>query len=173
MTAGVVPDAHALRCNGSLVSEGDRRFEVRRACGEADFVWQVRDPRFARYAPYEEVWYYNRGPQRLIRALHFRNARLRRIETAGYGFRERDTADRPCRPADLRAGMTAYELLHTCGEPVERTYTRVRHVPHAHDPHRYEERVVEDWFYAEDVRYLPRRVRIRDGIVIDVTTRFD
>ncbi len=171
----VVPlaEAHALRCNGSLVSEGDRSFEVRKACGEPNYRAAIQDPAYAGYTPYEETWFYNFGPQRLIRVLHFRDGRLRRIETAGRGFREGHVDDRPCRPADFSQGMTAYELLERCGEPIERTYRRVtpprdwRYYP------RYERVTVEDWYYDQDERYRPRRVRLHDGRIVDVSTRLD
>jgi len=167
-------EAWAFRCNGSLVSEGDRRFQVERACGEPDHVESITDPYFARYWPYEEIWVYNRGPQRLLRVLHFRDGRLRRIETGGHGFDEARADRQPCTPRDMRSGMTAYELLVRCGEPVDRSYHRVTMTRDArgtwrHHPHR----VVEDWFYADDDRYRPRRVRIRDGFVIEVSTRLD
>jgi hypothetical protein len=169
----VAAEADAFRCDGGLVREGDRRFEVLLDCDEPDFIWSITDLYFPRYAPFEEIWIYNLDPHRLIRVLHFRDGRLQRIETAGYGFREADFPDRPCRPSEIRTGMTVYELLLRCGEPIERVYRPFYYVPDPRYSYQYAFRAVEDWYYAGDPRYQPRRVRVRDAIVIDVSTRLD
>jgi hypothetical protein len=106
-----------LRCDGGLVSTGDRRFDVRAACGDPDLQIPVREYLFGAYMslPYEEVWYYNFGPRRFIRELRFRASRLVLIETRGYGFHP-DMPGR-CTAHDLRRGMTVLELHARCGEP--------------------------------------------------------
>lgn len=174
LICGFAADAHALRCPDGLVGEGDRRFEVERKCGEPSYVEAVRDPVYARYSPHDESWHYNFGPRQMLRILHFRDGRLRRIDTAGYGFREGEIgADRPCRPADFSTGMTAYELLASCGEPVEQSYSRVSPPREWRNRHGHHQRTVEDWYYHQDERYKPRRVRILDGVVVDVSTRLN
>lgn len=166
-------DAHALRCGGDLVDEGDRRFEVERACGEPDYVDAINDPAYARYAPHDEVWIYNFGAHRLLRVMRFRNGRLRAIDTAGSGFREDRLDAQPCTPADMRAATTAYELHLRCGEPMERSYERIPAGHALHSGHGHGHEVVENWFYDPTDRHEPRRVRIRAGRVIEVTARLD
>lgn len=81
--------AHALRCDGGLVSEGDQKFEVLRRCGQPYYVDAWQEPYFYGYAPsvgYMEDWYYNFGPSHLIRILRLRNGRLVDIMTGAYGF---------------------------------------------------------------------------------------
>jgi len=162
--------AEALRCNGSLVSEGDRAFEVRSACGVPDYV----QPLYAHgYGPShvdEELWYYNFGPQRLLRELRFRGGRLRHIRTPGRGFRERDRAG-ACVPVDVATGMTAYELLARCGEPVQRESRGLLRRDHRDGRDYGHRRVwIEDWYYPFGDQYLDRRVRLTDGRVTDVDT---
>lgn len=162
--------AEALRCNGSLVSEGDRAFQVRQACGDPDYVQplhvHVHDTLHVR----EELWYYNFGPSRLLRELHFRGGRLQRIRTPGRGFREREPAG-GCKPGDVGADMTAYELLARCGEPVQReARSLVRRDHHDGFGHSHHRVWVEDWYYQFGDQYLDRRVRLTDGRVTDVDT---
>lgn len=170
MASGQVP---ALRCSGDIVDEGDRRFQVEEACGSPDYVRSIGDPQFARYVPWDETWYFNFGSHRQIRVLHFRNGRLRRIDTAGTGFNEERADRRPCSPSDLRQARTAYELQIRCGEPAERALERIPLDTYAHDGHVLNHPIVEDWFYAAQGRYQARRVRIHDGTVIEVSTDLD
>ncbi|NIR58745.1 MAG: DUF2845 domain-containing protein, partial [Gammaproteobacteria bacterium] len=72
------------RCGTDLVREGDPAYQVRRACGEPDWIGRYHWD----HGTHAEVWHYNFGPNDLIRILHFRDGRLRRIETAGRGFVE-------------------------------------------------------------------------------------
>lgn len=160
--------AEALRCNGSLVDEGDPAFEVREACGPPDYV----QPLYAHGHDHvlEELWYYNFGPQRLLRELRFRNGRLQRIRTPGRGFRERDRVG-DCVPVDVNAGMTAYELLSRCGEPVQREARRLLRRDHRGGvKHGYRHVWIEDWYYPFGDQYLNRRVRLTDGRVTDIDT---
>ena len=162
--------AEALRCNGNLVDEGDRAFEVRSACGAPDYV----QPLYAHgHGPSHvdaELWYYNFGPQRLLRELRFRSGRLRHIRTPGRGFREPDRAG-DCAPVDVATGMTAYELLARCGEPVQREARHLLRPDHRRGRDYGRRRVwIEDWYYPFADQYLDRRVRLIDGRVTDVDT---
>lgn len=121
VTVGLTGTASAgLRCDGGLVSVGDRRFDVRAACGEPDLRVAVREHLLGAYMalPYEELWYYNFGPRRLIRELRFTSSRLVAVRTHGYGFNP-DAPGR-CTPHELRPGMTILELQARCGEPDDR-----------------------------------------------------
>ena len=67
-----------FRCGNALVEKGDTTYEVLRACGGPDY---------REYLPHtaEEAWFYDCGANRFIKILTFRNSRLRRIDTGGYG----------------------------------------------------------------------------------------
>ncbi|MDX1608906.1 MAG: DUF2845 domain-containing protein [Halofilum sp. (in: g-proteobacteria)] len=161
--------AQALRCGTELVREGDAQFEVRRACGEPDWVAAYHDG----HASDREIWHYNFGPNELIRVLRFRDGRLQRIRTAGRGFRAQ-AAPGGCRPGELLAGMSALEVLHRCGEPVQRELRGVVDRVHprglGHRPRRFRRVLVEDWYYDFGSGYLARRLELVDGIVARIET---
>jgi hypothetical protein len=97
--------ADGLRCpSGRLVSEGDHMIEVRKKCGEPDFVTQRVDKRKIKVkvrrwiVDHEEEeseertvevlvdeWTYDLGPRRFIRFVDFENARVTRVTTGAYG----------------------------------------------------------------------------------------
>lgn len=164
-------DAAAMRCGGQLVGEGDRSYEVRRACGPPQAI-EPLDRHHHHHAPHEETWYYDFGDQRLLRVLSFRDGELRRIETRGRGLAIDDARGGACRPTEIVRGMTRYELVRRCGEPAERTHRHVLHkaLPGTH-PHLVEEVVVEEWFYDFGRGYLPRRLRLVDGEVVRIEAR--
>jgi uncharacterized protein DUF2845 len=106
MTVGVVATllvgarglAWALDCEGRLISEGQAPWEVQAICGEPtqvdDSVEIVLQPAYDVFGPVvdhlpvavpKSVWTYNFGPSRLIYRLTFRDGKLTRIETGGYG----------------------------------------------------------------------------------------
>jgi hypothetical protein len=103
--------AFALRCGTRLVKDGMSEFAVRALCGEPTSVRHVGFvlrayrrtsrpyPGSVEYAypmygfPNELVvteLLYNFGPRKLMRKLRFEGDRLTKIETAGYGFLERN-----------------------------------------------------------------------------------
>jgi hypothetical protein len=153
--------AAGFRCDGHLVSNGDHRYEVRAACGEPDLRLSTHGywigPPIAH--PVEEIWYYNFGPNRFIRELHFRSSRLDSIRSRGYGFHP--GAPGTCRPQDLRRGMTVVELHARCGEPDDRELRlfRSRHGPSAYGP----VTIQEEWFYDFGPNHFYRIVTIIDG----------
>lgn len=166
-----VPRAEALRCGSDLVQEGDPAYQVERACGRPDWA-RIHHSHFGAH---HEVWHYNFGPRKLIRVLHFREGRLQRVDSAGHGFSE-PSGRGSCRPIEVKEGMTAPELLYRCGEPVQRETRRMRFhrhwakLPHLAHHHHFETVFVDDWYYDFGSNYLPRRVRLVDGIVADIET---
>lgn len=166
----VSPAAHALRCGGDLVTEGDPAYQVREACGPPDHVKPLHGYKGPESDYGDELWYYNEGPNHLVRELRFRDGRLERIRTTDRGFRERREPG-GCRPNDVRPGMTAYELRARCGEPVQREARHIlrpyRRDGHVHGHHRV---WLEDWYYDFGSQYIDRRVRLVDGRVESVDT---
>jgi hypothetical protein len=95
---GAMGLAWALDCEGRLVSLGHTPWEVQATCGEPTQVEDgleiilkpVHDPaghmvgRLPMAVP-KSVWTYNFGPSRLIYLLTFREGKLVKIETGGYG----------------------------------------------------------------------------------------
>src|SRR2546423_3659629 len=97
--------ADGFRCpGGRLVSTGDHMVEVRKKCGNPDFVSQRVDQRKVKVKVRrwvqdheEEVseertvdvvvdeWTYDLGSQRLIRYVDFEDARVARVTTGGFG----------------------------------------------------------------------------------------
>lgn len=104
--------AHALRCGTKLVKEGMVEHEVVRICGSPvstrhlGYVLRsqyriqrglstisTRQYNYGR-GYYEELevteMLFNFGPRKLMRLLRFEGGRLAKIETAGYGYFDKD-----------------------------------------------------------------------------------
>jgi hypothetical protein len=105
-----------MRCGARLVSVEAVAAEVQALCGAPDFRDRRVLPLRYGYDADTEVWYYNRGPSRLVRVLTFRDGRLTDVATDGYGFVP--PAQPQCSPGDLREGMSKYRLLAFWAEPV-------------------------------------------------------
>jgi hypothetical protein len=121
-----VGDAVALRCNGRVVDRGDHVLQVRERCGEpywtdgySEFLIAGENgPLEQRIERTVEAWYYNFGPNRLLRKLVFVDDRLVGEESLGYGVAEIGS---DCRPDALPAGTPAGVLVARCGAPLSRT----------------------------------------------------
>lgn len=161
---------HAFRCGTALVQEGDRKYDVLEKCGEPDF----RDSHAGAFLPgvgpidITETWYYNRGSSRLLRILTFHRGSLRSIETGGPGFNA-NAARRSCQPYELNAGMSKFELLSRCGEPVARDQWFEQAGPRFHKRHnRLGTVLVEEWTYTFGPNRFRRYFRIINGRVVDI-----
>ena len=161
-------DAFALRCKGRVVSTGDHRFEVEERCGEPYFTETYSEYHVVgEFAPVQqtvehriEAWYYNFGPNQLMRRLVFVDNRLTREDTLGYGHRQ---LGRDCDLDALMPGLSTGEVVARCGTP-------------AADDTRYLEQVVRDgagnarerilrrdeWMYRENTR-APHLLTFFDG----------
>jgi len=161
-----------LRCDGDLVSIGDRMFEVRELCGEPDVavVQRALHAGHRGYLPRREQWQYNLGPQRQMRFLDFVNKELRRITTGPPGF---TTTGHQCDPGSLDAGISRLELLGRCGEPDHKAQRVVREhlttLPHGGV--RREGLPATDWIYQFDGTHFTRVVTLVDGWVVEVEKR--
>jgi len=163
--------AQSLRCDGKLVGVGDRRYDAIVACGEPDLRVPVRLDVIGAVAvlPYEEIWYYNFGPRRLLRTLRLRGDRIIAIESAGYGF----SPDTPgsCRPEDLRREMSTLELLARCGEPVDREQRTRSFAQRVGTPFAYNSIVLEEqWIYDFGPQRFYRIITLIDGRVTSIDT---
>lgn len=164
-------EAQSLRCDGRIVGVGDRPFDVLVVCGEPALRTPVRLelPGGGLALPYEEVWYYNFGPRRLLRAVRIRGERVVAIDSLGYGFDQANPGG--CQPQDLRTDLSVLELLARCGEPADRRQ-RLRPAPMAfHHPLAPAGAVIEEeWIYDFGPRRLYRIVTLLDGRVARIDT---
>lgn len=153
--------AEAWRCGTRQIEPGDRDYRVRQHCGEPDYVDRQPEALVPGVGVVGELaeWYYNRGPQKLVRVLYFRNGRLDRIVTGDHGF-NRFTAG-SCSPYDLQQGMSKFELLRRCGEP---DFSDTRWVLR---PGGAVGRV-DDWVYTFGSGQYPREIHLVDGRIEDV-----
>jgi len=98
LVLGIATTAFALQCHGRIASPGDSKWEVVEACGEPAHIeesieviphlaYDAFRATFVQIPVYmnKSIWAYNFGPTRLIYFLTFRNNRLVKIETGGYG----------------------------------------------------------------------------------------
>ncbi len=114
--------AWALRCDGRIVEVGDHALQVRERCGEPYWVdryseWLItgeNGPREQRVERTVEAWYYNFGSNRLLQRLVFRDDRLTREESLGYGFTKLPSR---CDVDALPRGTSNGEIIARCGEP--------------------------------------------------------
>ncbi|MGH8293137.1 MAG: DUF2845 domain-containing protein [Gammaproteobacteria bacterium] len=156
--------AVAWQCRHGLPEPGDTASEVLRKCGQPDFIYP--DARRAGARARADRWYYNPGPSGLLRVLRFEGGKLSAIDTGGYGFSH---AARRCTPADLRQGMSVYELAARCGPPKNK---RVIASGAAGSAHRRGVRAprTEIWTYDFGSQYLVQKVTLVDAQVDRVTT---
>lgn len=156
--------AMAWQCRHGFAELGDTAAVVLRKCGKPDFVYP--DTKRAGARTGEVRWYYNPGSGGLLRVLFFRAGKLSSIDTAGYGF---SPAARRCTPADLRQGMSVYELAARCGPPKNK---RVLASGAAGSAHKRSVRGprTEIWTYDFGSQYLVQKVTLVDAQVDSVTT---
>ncbi|MCH8507037.1 MAG: DUF2845 domain-containing protein [Ectothiorhodospiraceae bacterium] len=161
-----------FRCGSSLVSLGDWPVEVRDRCGEPDYIATYPTAAIPGLGIVQEVehWYYNRGPQRFIRRLEFRNGSLQREDTLGYGF----SGDSPgaCTPASLEQGLSEFEVVTRCGEPLSRrTQWRAYSSRNAAGVVQGQALMpVETWLYDFGDRHFRRELTVVNGRVTRVET---
>jgi hypothetical protein len=80
--------AYALKCGTKLVEIYDRKHKVLYKCGEPTYTDSYEQ--VSSIYPYQiqqiDVWTYNFGSNKFIQELIFRNGRLHRINSLGYGY---------------------------------------------------------------------------------------
>lgn len=119
-----VSKASVWQCDDGIVEPGDLAYHVSARCGEPFWVDSWLEQRvFGPDQPIElretsriEEWFFNLGPNRLIRKLTFRDGKLLDIDELGYGV-ARGGSRKNCRPNDFKTGMTTGEIILQCGPP--------------------------------------------------------
>lgn len=159
-----VSPAGAWNCPHGFANSGDTPATVRQKCGVPDFIYPDKSRGNSQAA--DQRWYYNPGPGQLVRVLHFQRGVLANIATAGYGFKP---LTRRCTPADIRYGMSVYELVARCGKP------KTKHVVAAggHSGKRARGTLAlrtEIWTYDFGAQYLLHNVTLVDAQVDNVET---
>lgn len=163
--------ADGMRCEGGLVDRGALKLEVLAACGEPAHRERWFQGQQAPFSPVE-VWTYNFGPNQFLRRLHFREGRLRQIETDGYGFRP-SSAGR-CEPREIQPGLSGYRLRRLCGSPDSIDVIEVlaplrqSHWNSSHRPVPLQPVHRELWVYNFGSRHFLREVTLENGRVVMV-----
>ncbi len=91
-TLGLLPalaPGQSMRCGGQLITEGTSQAKVAALCGQPSQV--VHPPASDGVVPGvsdvdEEIWTYNFGPNRLMQRIRFRDGKVAKIDSVGYGF---------------------------------------------------------------------------------------
>lgn len=168
-----VAPAHALRCAGRIVEIGDHAYELRKRCGEPYWVdryseWLVLGER----GPFEqqierrvEAWFYNFGPNRLLRRLVLRDNRIVREDSLGYGY---TTLGRACNLDALVAGTSTGEIVARCGAPATQESRYASEIVRDGSG-LARQRVIrrEEWVYEPAAR-APRLLTLVDGTLARV-----
>ena len=159
-----VSPAMAWNCPSGFAKSGDTRATVRQKCGVPDFIYPDKSRGNSQAA--DERWYYNPGPGQLVRVLRFQRGVLANIATAGYGFKP---LTRRCTPADIRYGMSVYELVARCGKPKSKRVaaTGGNGGKHARSVHVLR---TEIWTYDFGPQYLLHKVTLVDAQVNSAET---
>lgn len=163
--------AAALRCDGRLVERGDHAIQIAERCGAPFWIDAYTEVFVAgEFGPLEqraeravEAWYYNFGPNRLLRRLLLVDDRLVREDSLGYGVA---TLGADCRIDALPAGTPAGVLVARCGEPLSRR-ERWREVTRRDGAGNARRRFIrdEDWLYDVGTNRDRRLLRLVDGVV--------
>ncbi|MBW4936218.1 DUF2845 domain-containing protein [Marinobacter sp. F4206] len=163
----------ALRCGASLVSDDAWPIEVEERCGPPDYIAEYPSAAVPGLGVVqtEMHWYYNPGPQRFIRRLIFRNGKLARVETLGYGFHTTNMGT--CDPGTLRHIQNEYELITRCGEPAsKRVEWRMPTSRRRSETWQVLQPVlVQEWLYDFSRNQFRQVVTLKNGRVVDIESR--
>jgi len=184
----------SLRCEGRLVSVGDRKLDLLGRCGEPAYqesheeerVVTLRGPGSAlqrrRVRLVVERWTYDRGPREFLTFVTMETGRITAIGQGSYGTAgaspPREVLPPPrasCAPEASRPGDSAYEVLRKCGEPALRDGRSLsRSVAVQVAPGVVEEEVreasLEVWSYDFGPRSFVRHLVFLDGKLLRVET---
>jgi hypothetical protein len=166
--------AHAFRCGGALVDEGDSKAEVMIKCGEPD--WKTRwsedlvdaaDSAF-RITSEKERWLYNLGPKRFIRILLFEDGRLVEVSTGERGFPDSGDPGQ-CDLDNVSLGTSDFSVQMKCGAPL---FIDTRHKEFLLAEHRGPARLVrkriEEWTYNLGPTQFLRTLVFENGDLVEM-----
>lgn len=166
----------SVRCGSRLASVGMAAAEVLSVCGEPSYrdVWAQPGSYGGGYLGNVEEWTYNFGSSQLLRVMRFRQGRLQRIDTDGYGFVDDGPGD--CSQSGITRGISKYRLIAQCGEPVTKVadvvQAPVERYDRIYDPrrsyHSWETVYREEWVFNFGRSRLMRIVHLDNGRVTDV-----
>ena len=163
----------ALRCGTALVSEDAWPTEVEELCGAPDYVAEYPTATVPGLGVVqtEAHWYYNPGPQRFVQRLTFRNGKLARIESLGYGFHTSKTAS--CDTSTFRHASNEYELVARCGEPLSKRVEWKLPTPRKRSEtwQTLQPVLVQEWLYDFASNQLRQVVTLRNGQVVNIESR--
>jgi len=171
---GGVAQADTLRCGNRVVNSGDRDFAVRDRCGDPYYTEQsyaldihgANSPLEVQDETVYDAWYYNFGPRQLMVRLLFRDGRLARVETLGYGV---NTIGQDCNLDTMRSGTPAGEVVAHCGDPASRNSRNrsvVRRDGNGHE--RFTQLLHEEWIYDLGAGHLLRVLSFDNGRLTSV-----
>ena len=115
-----------------------------------------------------DVWYYNFGPQRLLVRLLFRDGRLAREESLGYGVTD---IGGDCNLDGLSQGTSAGEIYARCGAPTsrhQRQRTEIRRDGRGNE--RLSSVRLEDWIYDIGEHRRMRVLTLENGRLLQVSS---
>jgi hypothetical protein len=114
--AGSAQATGSFRCGSRIVSEGDSVAALLAACGQPAYrdAWSLSNGYDTVAA--SEQWYYNFGPNLLLRVVRLRAGRIVDIDVDGYGFSV--APHPPCDPDSIVEGLSKYRLVLACGPPL-------------------------------------------------------
>lgn len=167
------PSHAALRCGTSLVSEDAWPAEVEEQCGAPDYVAEYPTATVPGLGVVqtEAHWYYNPGPRRFIQRLTFRNGKLARIESLGYGFHTSSSAR--CNTSTFRHASNEYELVARCGEPLSKRMEWQLPKPRKRSEtwQTLQPVLVQEWLYEFSSNQFRQVVTLKNGKVVDIDSR--
>ncbi len=163
----------ALRCGSALVSDDAWPIEVEERCGPPDYVAEYPSATIPGLGVVqtEMHWYYNPGPQRFIQRLTFRNGRLARVESLGYGFHPPRSGR--CSLNTLRHVQNEYELIARCGEPASKRieWQLPRPLGRYENWQVLQPVLIQQWLYDFSDNQFRQVVTLRNGRVVEIQSR--
>ncbi|MBI5017267.1 MAG: DUF2845 domain-containing protein [Deltaproteobacteria bacterium] len=188
--------ADTLRCDRGLVSEGDAKVQVLKACGEPTYQEPYQEERVSgarkgrsgawverRSTVNVDEWTYNFGPGQFLYTLTFRNGRVTSIAHNGYGYPPTTVEEgfrywdgRDCKEGGFRIDDRSFDVLMKCGQPLLREAREEERAIRVFDgdSRSYREHrvtfLLDEWTYNFGSRRLIYVLRFTDGVLTEIET---
>jgi hypothetical protein len=114
--------ADTMRCNGKIVSDGERAYDLAAKCGEPDSR-ETHQEDFGdaqlpkRTSVTVEEWTYNFGPSTFMQIVTIKNGVIARIRSGRYGYEKTAEQKRSCDEQVAHLGDARADIAARCGEP--------------------------------------------------------